>query len=207
VKLYMFAASHNSRRARITARLVGLPVEEVALDLGKAEHRSPAFLAINPNHKAPALVDGDFKLWESAAICQYLANKAGRVDLWPTEARAQADVSRWILWNHTQLSGPVSTLYWEKLLKGMMGLGSANDTAVSKALEDLASQLAVLEARLEGRTHLCGGGLTLADVVVGATFTYADAAGLPLSDYPNVLGWRGRLEALPAFAETAPRRG
>src|SRR4051812_39655345 len=112
MKLYIIPPSHNSRRVRIAARVTGVPVEEIAIDFAHGEQRLPPYLAINPNHKAPALVDGDFKLWESSAICQYLANVAGRTDLWPTEARAQAEVSRWILWNHTQLTNPIGAIYF-----------------------------------------------------------------------------------------------
>src|SRR6187200_1860500 len=56
----------------------------------KGEHKAPTFLTINPNGKVPALEDGEMRLWESAAIMAYLADKAGS-DLWPKDAR-QIDV-------------------------------------------------------------------------------------------------------------------
>jgi glutathione S-transferase len=57
---------------------LGVPYEFVLLNMmEKGEHLQPEFLAINPMGKVPAIVDGDFKLWESGAILLYLAQKHG----------------------------------------------------------------------------------------------------------------------------------
>src|SRR5262245_24826007 len=117
MKLYVHPMSSNARRTVMVAQLTGLAPESVVIDLAAGENRKPEFLAVNPNHKVPALVDGDLVLWESGAICQYLAAKAGRTDLWPTEPAAQADVSRWMLWNHTHWAPPISIINMERVFK------------------------------------------------------------------------------------------
>ena len=93
MKLYYFETM-NPRKACVTAKYLGSPVEYVRLDARKGEHKSPAHLARNPNGKVPVLVDGDKTLWESAAIMVYLANKAGS-DLWPARGPRPSGRPRW----------------------------------------------------------------------------------------------------------------
>ena len=81
MKLYYFDVL-NPRKACAVARYLNAPIEYVYLDPAKGEHKTPQYLAINPNGKVPALTDGDLKLWESNAIMCHLAQKAGS-DLWP----------------------------------------------------------------------------------------------------------------------------
>ena len=72
MKLYYFETI-NPQKACAVARYLNSPVEFVRVDLAKGQHKSPDYLAINPNGKVPALVDGDTKLWESNAIMCHLA--------------------------------------------------------------------------------------------------------------------------------------
>jgi glutathione S-transferase len=74
MKLYMNRMS-NVRRVRLTAAVLGIELEEIPLDFAKGEHKTPEYLAVNPNGSVPTLVDGDFVLSESRAIMQYLASK------------------------------------------------------------------------------------------------------------------------------------
>ena len=75
MKLYGFPGSPNTWKVRAVAAHLGLPVEDVHVDLKKGEQRAPAYLALNPTGRTPTLVDGDFVVWESAAIMQYLASR------------------------------------------------------------------------------------------------------------------------------------
>src|ERR1700758_3408163 len=84
MKLYGFPASPNTWKVRALASYLKTPLEFELIDLTKGVQRSPAYLAINPTGRTPTLVDGDFKLWESSAILQYLAAKSGSL-LWPND--------------------------------------------------------------------------------------------------------------------------
>ena len=75
MRLYQHPMSANSRAATLAALQLKAPVELVFVDLAKGEQRLPAYLKLNPNHRVPVLEDGDFHLWESRAIMQYLADK------------------------------------------------------------------------------------------------------------------------------------
>jgi glutathione S-transferase len=92
MRLYYFETP-NARKPCAVAKYLGSPVEFVRVDLARSEHKQPAFLAINPNGRVPALEDGSLKLWESHAIMCYLARKADS-DLWPTDEVEQIDILR-----------------------------------------------------------------------------------------------------------------
>jgi glutathione S-transferase len=96
MKIYDFALSPNCRKVRAIVYELGLTPEFVPVRLFKNEQRRPEFVGLNPNAKVPILVDGDFVLWESNAICAYLANGT---NLLPTGRRERAEVDRWNSWH------------------------------------------------------------------------------------------------------------
>lgn len=203
MKLYTNPISSNGRRAVMVLKITGLPCEVETVDLAKGAHLTPAYLALNPNHKVPSLTDGDLHLWESGAICQYLAAKAGRTDLWPTDPAAQADVSRWMLWNHTHFAPPISAINGERLFKRMFGRGEPDEAVVLAKLKEFDREARVLDGHLVGKTWIAQGHLTLADIQLGCTLSYAAMAGMSLSDYPEVARWFAGVQELPAWKETA----
>lgn len=203
MKLYVNRMSPNARRVLMVAEMVSLEVEVVEVDMRAGEHQQPWFLAINPNHKVPALTDGDLSLWESNAIAQYLAARAGS-DLWPTDAAEQADVARWQFWMHSHLNLALNPILFERVLKAFFGMGDPDEGVVSAKLPELRTALAVMEGRLTSHDWLATDHLTLADLALGASFTYAPPANLPLNEYPAVMAWLGRLRELDAWRATDP---
>lgn len=96
------------------------------------------------------------------------------------------------------------TLVWEVLVKSMLKLGAPDQPAVDRAYEQVGRCLGVLDTCLKGRQYLVGGSLTLADLTVAASFTYAEALKLPVGDFPRVKDWFGRVQALEAWKATQP---
>ena len=94
MRLYGFSASPRTWKVRAVAAQLDIPLEYVQLDAFRGENRTPQYLALNPTGRTPTLVDGDFVLWESDAIMQYLASKTPNT-LWPDDARTRADIMRW----------------------------------------------------------------------------------------------------------------
>ena len=76
MKLYGFPASPNTWKVRALAAYLKMPLDFEFVDLTKGAQYAPAYLALNPTGRTPTLTDGDFTLWESNAILQYLASKA-----------------------------------------------------------------------------------------------------------------------------------
>lgn len=201
MKLYYFDVL-NPRKVCALARHLSLPVEFVHVNLGKGEHKTPAFLAMNPNGKVPVLVDGATTLWESNAILCYLASKAGS-DLWPTDER-QFEVLRWLMWDATEFAPQAGTLYFEHVIKSRFGIGEPDPAEVQKATEGFLRFAAVLEAHLRGRPYLVGDALSVADFAVAITLPYAQQAQLPLDGFPEIRRWHAHMNALPAWREPFP---
>jgi glutathione S-transferase len=204
MKLYGFPPSPNTRKVQAVAAHLAIPLEFEFVDLTKGQSRTPGFLAINPGGRTPVLVDGDFTLWESNAIMQYIAGKK-RNDLWPESARARADVTRWQFWQAAHWHEGCGGFLWENLVKKLLFGGEADPAALKRAEDAFHRDAPVLDAHLAKQQYLVNGALTLADFSVASYLHYAAAAKLPLERYKNIRAWYARIEALPAWRDTAPK--
>ncbi len=204
MRLYHFPMSSNARRAVMTALHLGTPdVELVVVDLGKGAHRQPEFLKLNPGHRVPVLVDGDFVLTESHAIMQYLAEKTPGQTLYPTELRARADVNRWLFWNAAHFQPAVAVLNWEYAVKKFLGIGDPDPNEVKRGEALVSEAGALLDAHLADRTWISGEGLTLADFAIASPLMSMAHARMPLGSFKHIAGWFERVQALPAWQKTA----
>jgi glutathione S-transferase len=202
MKLYHNPLSPNVRRVRLTAAVLGLELEEHVVDFAKGEHKSPAYLAINPNGAVPTLVDGDFALTESRAIMQYLATKKPESGLLPRDEQARADVTRWQFWDSSHWSPALGALAFERVMKAMMGMGAPDQAKIEENLKAFRRWGAVLDARLAGKQFVVGGSLTLADLTLASSLMYAKQAEVPLAEFGNIEGWFGRISALDGWKKT-----
>ena len=201
MKLY-YSETVNPRKACAVARYLNSPVEFVRVDIAKGEQRTPEFLAINPNARVPVLEDGGMILWEANAIMCYLSDQAD-ARLWPHDA-SQVEVMRWLSWDMQHFSRPAGTLYFENLIRPAIGMGAPDAAAVAAATGTFRSSAAILDAHLDKRSFLLGETLTVADFATAITLPYADAAQIPLADYPAIARWHARLQELPAWREPFP---
>ena len=204
MKLYGFPPSPNTWKVRAVAAQLGLRLELEFVDLTKGQQRTPEYLALNPTGRTPVLVDGDFKLWESTAIMQYLASRTPN-PLWPNDARARADIMRWQSWQlaHWSKEG-CEPLIFERLVKKILNLGAPDAAVVAKGTESFNHEARVLDAQLAKQPCLVGKEPTLADFSVAAPLFYAKEAELPLAPYTHIRDWFERVSGLPAWRETAP---
>lgn len=203
MKLYYHPISGNCRRVLATIYETGrTDVELVLVDPFKGETRQPEFLALNPNAKIPVLVDGDFKLWESTAIMQYLADDS---PLWPL-GKLRYDVVRWQCWALAHWSAPIGKIVFERLLKPRLGLGNPDEAKIADAATELERFAAVVDGHLEGRQWLVGDGLTLADFSLAASLTHAAPAGIDLGHHGNIGRWYEGIEKLESWKKSAPPR-
>jgi glutathione S-transferase len=205
MRLYVHRLSPNGLKAIITAEHCGSPVELVDIDLGGGEQHGAAYRAINPNGRVPTLVDGSFVLWESNAIMQYLAEKAGERSIWPDDLRARADIARWQFWDVAHFGPAARPFQWEYLIKAMLGLGDPDEAAIAAAEAPFLACIDIVETTLERQPYLAGERLTLADISIAATLVYAEAASMPLADYPALRSWRQRVAAIPAWSVARPQ--
>jgi len=196
MKLYSSPISPNGKRVRICAAELGVPLELHDLDLAKGEARTPEYLKLNPLGKFPTLVDGDFALWESAAILCYVAQQQPS-RLWPTDARVQADLLRWLFFCSCHVDPYFTTLVVERFIKPRRGLPT-DEAQVAHATESLARFVPVLERQLAAREFVAGR-FGLGDIALACTIELAPSLGYDLSPYEQVRAWLARCQSRPSW--------
>lgn len=207
MRLYFHPLSSNSRRVTATAHLLGLTLDLVVVDLLQGQHRSRAFLRLNPNGKVPLLEDGGFRLWESHAIVQYLADRTPEQTLYPNSAQPRADVNRWLFWSAYHFTPAVGIISRERVSKQMVGGSGGPDPGEIRRGEALLVAAArVLDDHLAGRDWIAQERLTLADIAIAAPLMHTEAAQLPVGDFANLQRWFHRVRSLEAWQATEPER-
>jgi len=203
--LYTTPLSANGRKALAVCRHLGIEAEIKIVDVYKGQGHAPEYLSINPWGKIPALVDGDFTLWESNAILQYLSEAHGDCRLWSKDPRRRADISRWMFWesSHWQpaLIAVLAPFVGQLLLSPQAAAPTSTDVRWND--ERLQPLLTFLDQHLRRRPFLCGDELTLADFSVGAMMMYTRPAGFPFSLYAGIGAWYACIESTAAWKETA----
>jgi glutathione S-transferase len=185
VRLYTFTITPNNRKVEAFVRHFDLDVDVHHVSFKDKETQSPEYLAINPMGKVPALVDGDFRLWESNAILTYLATKFPETKALPSDARGRADVDRWLHWQSCHL---------------MPAMGALK-TSDEKDVSSVTPLLKILDRQLEGKEFLLGS-LTVADFALAAYLMTKLGRQLDYSACPNVAAWVERVSKLKGFVET-----
>ncbi len=206
MKVYVFPPSPNARKVMAVAAHLDLPIEYQFVDLTTGGTHTPEFFKLNPNGKMPVLIDGDFVLWESNAIMQYLASQKPN-SLWPENAQVRADISRWQCWQLSEWMPACGTLLWENLVKAMLGQGAPDREAVKKAEAGFRQTASILDNHLAQREYLVGKDVTLADFAVAAPLEFTAAAQMPWSNFEHLQRWYARIDAIPAWQKTKPRMG
>lgn len=202
MRLYHNPLSSNARRVLMTAEQLKLPLELVHVDLMSQADRK-RLQEVNPNGKLPVLEDGDFLLWESCAIMQYLADSQPGQTLYPEGAQARADVNRWMFWACQHFAATIGLLTFERIWKGMIGQGAPDPVVEANAERVLHGLAAVLDGQLAQRQWLVGDSVSLADFAVAPPMMYMEKARLPLEGYPNLMGWFKRLQEMDAWKQSA----
>jgi GSH-dependent disulfide-bond oxidoreductase len=185
----------NGQKVHILLEELGLPYDVRGVDIGSGDQFKPEFLAINPNHRIPAIVDEDgpggrFTLFESGAILIYLAEKTGR--LMPQDAGARYRCLQWLMFqmsgvgpmfgqfNHFTVYAPEKIPY-----------------AIERYTNEANRLLRVLGKRLDESRYLAGEEYSIADI---ATYPWVRALRdrLAVDAVPSVQRWFERIDARPA---------
>ena len=177
IQLYTWPTP-NGRKISIALEEMGLAYDAHAVNIGKDEQFNPDFLAISPNNKIPAIVDGELSLMESGAILLYLAEKTGQF----------GGSDRW------------TTLQWLMLQMGGVGpmLGQANHFlqfnagksayAEQRYAAEAARLYGVLDRRLAANDYLAGT-YSIADIATWPWISRWTWHRIDWADYPNLKRW------------------
>ncbi len=193
----------NGRKISILLEELGLPYEVHSVDIGHDQQFKPAFLAISPNNKIPAIVDhdadgGPLPVFESGAILTYLAEKSGQ--FLPAAGPERYKTLEWLNWQIGGLGPMLAQL-------GFFAVRSKEKAplAIRRFTEEADRLLGVMDRRLAASAYLAGADYSIADIAcypwtVAATTVLAKALAGRLDSKPAVHRWLETVGNRPAVA-------
>jgi GST-like protein len=189
----------NGHKTAIMLEEVGLEYEVHPVNILEGEQFDPAFIAISPNNRIPAIVDTDgphgepYAIFESGAILLYLAEKTGR--LWPTDIIKRYDAIQWLMFQ----MGNVGPMFGQNGY--FQGYCPEDVPLARERYHNITNQLySVMDRRLAEVEYLAGPEYSIADV---ATFPWTmprqrEMHRIDITQYPNVARWGDTVAARPA---------
>jgi len=203
IDLYVFPPSPRAFKVMAIANYLGIDTALRIVDLIKGDQNTPEYAALNPNMRMPTLKDGDYVLWESNAVAQYLAGKKPGSGLFPKDERSALDVTRWQFWDLAHWDPACAVFIFENIVKSaVLKSGEPDAAAIAKGTESFHRAAKVLDAQLRGKPFVTGDVLTVADFALGAPMNLADMARFPIERYHEIRRWHDTLRALPAWQKT-----
>lgn len=200
IDLY-FWPTPNGLKLKLFLEETGLPYRTIQIDIGKGEQFDPAFLAIAPNNRIPALVDhapaggGEpIAMFESGAMLLYLAEKTGQ--LLPADLRGRSEVLQWLFWQMAGL-GPMAGQ------NGHFNLYAPEKVpyAIARYENETRRLYGVLDRRLADREFVAGG-YSIADIACYPWIVPHESHGQNLDDFPELKRWFETIRARPATVRT-----
>jgi glutathione S-transferase len=193
--LHEYSASGNCYKVRLTAALLGLPVERREYDIMKGETRTAAFLAtVNANGRIPVLQIGDRFIPESNAACFYLAEGSHLI---PQDRFDRADMLRWMFFEQYNHEPNVATLRFWIAFVGEDKLTDAQRLQIPGKRAAGAAALRLMDEHLAGRRYFVGDSLGLADIALYAYTHVAHECDFDLTPFPAVRAWLARVATEP----------
>jgi glutathione S-transferase len=186
----------NTRAIRVIWVLeeIGATAEIRSMPYPPRQH-APDYFAVNPTGMVPLLIDGEVRLSESMAICDYLATKHGSPLVVPPDDPERPQFLQWLWYGESTLMTPLSRL---NIVRQVERKGPEVQVIIAGARDHVARRLEMLEQRLEGRDFLVAGRLTLADISVSYPLHLVGMLGLDTLLGPRSVAYHERLRARPA---------
>jgi glutathione S-transferase len=202
MKLHYSPASTTSLPIVLFCADNGIPLDLQAVDLMSGQHKSEAYLKINPWGLVPALDDDGFVLTESSAILKYVADKVESA-AYPRDRKKRARVNECMDWVNTQIYRELGYHYvYPQILPHHVRSPEAAQTATVEWGRDQASRaLATLDQVLGPNPYLCGDEITIADYFAAEVLHAGSLVGADYARYPNVQRWLDTMKARPSWGE------
>ena len=190
----------NGKKVTILLEELGVPYTIVPCHIGRGDQFRPEFLAMNPNHRMPVLVDhapadggAPLAVFESGAIAMYIAEKEGR--FFPQATRAKYEITQWVIWQMAN-QGPKTG---ERGHFFRLGESKGDQSyAVRRFTDEVNRIYGVLNNRLYDRPYLAGNEYTIADMVCFPWTVGWATQGQDISEFKYFKRWFDELSARPA---------
>ena len=196
IDVYTWSTS-NGRKVNIMVEELGIDYAMHPVNIGKGDQFTPAFTAINPNQKIPAIVDREgpggkpYKLFESGAILMYLGEKYGK--FFPRDTAQRYEVVQWLMW---QMGGVGPNFgqahHFRRAAKEKVPY------AIQRFTEETRRLWGVLDARLKDHEWVAAGEYTIADMALFPWCLRYEWQGVALEEFPNARRWFDAVMARPA---------
>ncbi|MEP2947373.1 MAG: glutathione S-transferase N-terminal domain-containing protein [Lentilitoribacter sp.] len=191
ITLYSWSTP-NGRKISIALEEMGLSYKSVSIDIGKDQQFAPEFLKIAPNNKIPAITDGNFALFESGAILQYLAAKTGKFS--PDYGTPEYwEMTQWLMWQMGGFGPMIGQAHHFLQFKP-----GTSEYAEKRFHTETKRLYGVLDKQLAQSEFLVSE-LSIADFAIWPWASRFDYHKINLNDYPNVCRWYKQLAARPGF--------
>lgn len=192
----------NGWKISIALEEMELPYELKPVNIGTGEQFDPAFQALSPNGRMPAIVDPDgpdgrpLSIFESGAILQYLGAKSGR--FYPQDARGKAEVDQWLFWQVGGL-GPMAgqTHHFRQYAPALTSDQRHLAYGVRRYTDETHRLYGVLDRRLADGEFVAGD-YSIADMAIWPWIVPWERQGQDLAEFPNLKRWFETVEARPA---------
>jgi GST-like protein len=190
-------ATPNGYKVSILLEELGVPYQVHGVDIGRGEQFEPAFLAMSPNNRIPAIVDTEgpdgrpYSLFESGAILLYLSEKHGR--FWPQSHPQKWDTVQWVMWQMAGV-GPMfgQAHHFRNYAPEKLPY------AIDRYTNEAGRLYRIMDKRLSGSEWLAGPDYTIADIATWPWTRSITDQGHSFDEYPNVKRWWDAIEARPA---------
>jgi len=202
IRLHVFPLSPRAFKVLFAAHQIGVPYEMALLNMAAGEQRKPEYAKINPNQRMPSLEDGDFCLWESNAIVNYLAEQKPESGYLPRDAKTRALTQQWQFWEANHWDPACAIFMFENVVKKLFGRGETDPNEIRRATELMARLAPVFDGQLQKTRYIVGDRMTVADLCLAADLVSADQAQMPLGEYRNIQRWIAEMRALPSWQKT-----
>ena len=207
MKLHLNLFSPNCRKIALLVTHVNAPVEFVTVNVPAGATETPDFMKINPNGLVPALEDGEFKLWESNAIMQYIAEKFGDKEIWPDDLKARSLISQWQFWETNHFGRAVMMIGFENFMKKALFGEQPDQNVVATYLDYFRIHGKVLNDQLAKSAFVLGAKPSLPDFSIAGAMQFASRAEVPLNEFPKIAQWFEKIQKLDAWKKTEPKLG
>jgi glutathione S-transferase len=176
-----------------------LPFERIDVGGSFGKTDTPQYRAMNPTGLVPTLQEGDFTLWESNAILRYLCNAyAPASALWPQDARARANIDRWMDAQQSVLNRPMVVVFWGLV---RTPADKRDPAAIAQGIADAAKAYGMIEPLLAKHDFIAGADFTLADIPWGVHAHRWFNMDFDRPALPNLHAWYRRLCDRPAYQQ------
>ncbi len=200
IKLHVFPASPRAFKVLFAAHQMGVNYELKFINLFKGEQNTPEYRALNPSGRMPTMEDGDYVLWESNAIVNYLAAQAGKL---PADAKERLALEKWQYFDSNHWDPTCATFVFERMVKPALGRGDADPAEIARGETLWARNAPVIDGQLQKTRYIAGDHLSVADISLGAALIAADIAQYPMEQYRGIQRWHADLKSLPGWAKAA----